>query len=62
VYFYIYKYIVIYIYLHIQVYYTHKDAILVLWKALKDDVTEIRRTASETLLVLAAQVCGDGDL
>ena len=38
-----------------KIYYTPKDAIHVLWKALKDDVTEIRRMASEQLLSLAAQ-------
>lgn len=38
-----------------KVYYTPKDAIKMLWKALKDEVEEIRRVASETLLSLAAQ-------
>ena len=38
-----------------KVYYTAKDAIKVLWKALADDVNEIRKIASETLLSLAAQ-------
>jgi hypothetical protein len=37
------------------IYYTPKDAIHVLWKALKDDVEEIRKVAADQLLSLAAQ-------
>ena len=38
-----------------KVYYTAKDAIKILRKALSDDVNEIRKVASETLLTLAGQ-------
>lgn len=38
-----------------KIYFTAKDAIKILWKALSDDVNEIRKLASDTLLSLAAQ-------